>query len=29
MGEMFVGRRGMEAQKKILGGLKDDPANKS
>jgi len=29
MGEMFIGRRGIEAQKKILGGLKDDPANKS
>ena len=28
MGEVFVGRRGMEAQKKILGRLKDDPANK-
>lgn len=29
MGEMLVGRRGIEAQKKILGGLKDDPAKKS
>jgi len=29
MGEVFIGRRGMEAQKKILGGLKDDPANKA
>jgi prephenate dehydrogenase len=29
MGEMFVGRRGIEAQKKILRGLKDDPAKKS
>ena len=29
MGEVFVGRRGMEAQKKIFGGLKDDPANKA
>jgi hypothetical protein len=28
MGEMFVGRRGVEYQKKILQGLKDDPANK-
>lgn len=24
MGEMFIGRRGMDAQKKILGGLKND-----
>lgn len=29
MGEVFIGRRGMEVQKKILGGLKDDPANKA
>jgi len=29
MSEMFIGRRGMEAQKKIFGGLKDDPANKA
>ena len=29
MGEVFIGRRGMEAQKKILSGLKDDPANKA
>ena len=29
MGEVFMGRRGMEVQKKILGGLKDDPANKA
>ena len=29
MSEMFIGRRGMEAQKKILSGLKDDPANKA
>ncbi len=29
MGEVFMGRRGMEAQKKILSGLKDDPANKA
>ena len=29
MGEVFIGRRGMEAQKKILGGLKDNPANKA
>ena len=29
MGEVFIGRRGMEAQKKILGGLKHDPANKA
>ena len=29
MGEVFVGRRGMEAQKKFFGGLKDDPANKA
>ena len=29
MGEVFMGRRGMEAQKKIFGGLKDDPANKA
>jgi len=28
MGEMFVGRRGMDAQKKIFSGLKNDPANK-
>ena len=29
MGEVFVGRRGMEAQKKFFSGLKDDPANKA
>ena len=29
MGEVFMGRRGMEAQKKFFGGLKDDPANKA
>ena len=29
MGEVFMGRRGMEAQKKIFGRLKDDPANKA
>ena len=29
MGEMFMGRRVMDAQKKIFGGLKDDRANKS
>lgn len=29
MGEVFIGRRGMEAQKKIFSGLKDDPANKA
>ena len=29
MGEVFIGRRGMEVQKKILGGLKDAPANKA
>ena len=29
MGEVFMGRRGMEAQKKIFGGLKDDLANKA
>ena len=29
MSEMFIGRRGMEAQKKIFGGLKDDLANKA
>ena len=29
MGEVFMGRRGMEAQKKIFGGLKNDPANKA
>ena len=28
MGEMFVGRRGMEAQKKLFGGKKDDPVKK-
>ena len=28
MGEMFVGRRAMEAQKKILGGLKGDKSKK-
>ena len=28
MSEMFIGRRGMEMQKKIFSGLKDDPANK-
>ena len=28
MGEMFVGRRGIDAQKKILQGLKNDPAKK-
>ena len=28
MGEMFVGRRGIYAQKKILQGLKNDPAKK-
>ena len=29
MGEVFMGRRGMEAQKKLFGRLKDDPANKA
>ena len=29
MGEVFMGRRGMEAQKKFFGKLKDDPANKA
>ena len=29
MGEVFMGRRGMEAQKKFFGRLKDDPANKA
>jgi len=29
MGEVFMGRSGMEAQKKIFGRLKDDPANKA
>ena len=29
MGEVFVGRRGMEAQKKFFSGLKDAPANKA
>jgi len=29
MGEVFIGRRGMEAQKKIFGALKDDPANQA
>ena len=29
MGEVFIGRRGMEAQKKFFSGLKDDPANKA
>ena len=29
MGEMFIGRRGLDAQKKFLSGLKDDPAKKS
>ncbi len=29
MGEVFMGRRGMEAQKKFFGGLIDDPANKA
>ena len=28
MGEMFIGRRGIDAQKRILQGLKDDPGNK-
>jgi len=28
MSEMFIGRRAMEMQKKVLGGLKNDPANK-
>ena len=28
MSEMFIGRRGMEVQKKLFAGLKDDPANK-
>ena len=28
MGEMFMGRRAMSAQKKFFGGLKDDPDNK-
>ena len=28
MSEMFMGRRAMEMQKKVLGGLKNDPANK-
>jgi len=28
IGEMFMGRRAMEMQKKVFGGLKDDPANK-
>jgi prephenate dehydrogenase len=27
MGEMFIGRRGMEAQKKLFGSSKDDRAN--
>ena len=29
MGEVFMGRSGMEAQKKFFGKLKDDPANKA
>ena len=29
MGEVFMGRRGMEAQKKFFGRLKDAPANKA
>ena len=29
MGEMFIGRRGIEAQKKLFGGSKDDRTNKS
>ena len=28
MSEMFIGRRAMEMQKKVLSGLKNDPANK-
>jgi len=28
MGEMFVGRKGMEIQKKFMGGFKDDPVKK-
>ena len=28
MSEMFIGRRGMEIQKKLFAGQKDDPANK-
>ena len=28
MGEMFIGRRGMEAQKKLFGGQKDDKVKK-
>ena len=29
MGEMFIGRRGMEAQKKLFNSSKDDQSNKS
>ena len=29
MGEMFIGRRGIEAQKKLFGSSKDDRTNKS
>ena len=29
MGEVFMGRRGMEAQKKFFGRVKEDPANKA
>ena len=28
MSEMFIGRKGMEAQKKFFGGLKGDRAKK-